>query len=142
MLNMPKLCLLLLGLLAYGSSHAADAVAMSPTMSLLKMLMGLLVVLAIMALVAWLIKRWVPGVAQQQAVARIVGGVSLGTREKLVVVEVANRWIVLGVAPGSVTGIANLEPGDSAALSASQSSVTPETVPFAAALAGWMKKKS
>lgn len=75
------------------------------------MVLGLAVVLAVMALITWVLKRMMPGAGGQQSVVRIVGGVSVGSRERVVVVEVADRWIVVGVAPGQVNGIANLEVG-------------------------------
>lgn len=90
---------------------AADAVAASPTGGVLKMVLGLAVVLAVMALVTWVLKRMMPGVGSQQSLIRIVGGVSVGTRERVVVLEVAGRWLVVGVAPGQVNAIANLEVG-------------------------------
>jgi flagellar protein FliO/FliZ len=82
----------------------------SPSSSALKMVVGLAVVLAVMALVAWMLKRMMPSMGNnKQSVARVVGGVSVGSRERVVVVEIADRWIVVGVAPGQVNGIANLE---------------------------------
>lgn len=93
------------------SSVAADAVAISPSGGMLKMVLGLAVVLAVMALITWLLKRMMPGVGSKQSVVRIVGAVNVGSRERVVVVEVAGRWIVVGVAPGQVNGIANLEIG-------------------------------
>lgn len=88
---------------------AAEMVAASPTGGVLKMVLGLAVVLAVMALVTWVLKRMMPGVGSQQSSIRIVGGVSVGTRERVVVLEVAGRWLVVGVAPGQVSAIANLE---------------------------------
>jgi flagellar protein FliO/FliZ len=60
----------------------------------------------------------VPSVGSKQSVVRVVGGVSVGSRERVVVLEVAGRWIVVGVAPGQVNQLANLEI-DAKALSAS-----------------------
>ena len=94
------------------SAWAADTVATSPTGGVLKMVLGLAVVLAVMALLTWVLKRMMPGAGgNKQSVARVVGGVSVGSRERVVVVEVAGRWIVVGVAAGQVNGIANLEAG-------------------------------
>lgn len=101
------------------STSAANAVALSPVISpamspsggILKMVLGLVVVLAVMAIITWLLKRMLPGVGAKQSVVRIVGGVSVGSRERIVVVEVAGRWLVVGVAAGQVNGIANLEIG-------------------------------
>jgi flagellar protein FliO/FliZ len=98
------------GSMAYASTGAAG---ISPTGSILKMVLGLAVVLAVMALISWGVKRLLPGGAGGQSALRIVGGVSVGSRERVVVIEVADRWIVVGVAPGQVNGIANLEIGSS-----------------------------
>ena len=92
---------------------AAEAVPVSPTGGVLKMVIGLAVVLAVMALITWILKRVVPGVGSKQSVVRIVGGVSVGSRERVVVLEVAGRWIVVGVAAGQVSSLANLESGAS-----------------------------
>jgi len=94
--------------MAFASTGAAG---ISPTGGILKMVLGLAVVLAVMALISWGVKRMMPGGAGSQSAVRIVGGVSVGSRERVVVIEVADRWLVVGVAPGQVNGIANLEKG-------------------------------
>jgi flagellar protein FliO/FliZ len=90
------------------NAFAEDISHTSATASLLKMGLGLLVVLVVMVLVAWGLKRAMPNGLGQNAVAKIVGGVSVGSRERVVVVEVAGRWIVVGVAPGQVTSLADI----------------------------------
>ena len=90
---------------------AAKSAAMSPTGSVLKMVLGLAVVLAVMALVSWLVKRLLPSATGQNTAIKMVGGVSVGSRERVVVLEVADRWLVVGVAQGQVSSIANLEVG-------------------------------
>lgn len=91
---------------------AADTTAVSPSGGVLKMVLGLTIVLAVMALVTWVLKRILPGIgSNKQSVVRVIGGVSVGSRERVVVVEVAGRWIVVGVASGQVNGIANLDAG-------------------------------
>ncbi|HWU34639.1 MAG TPA: flagellar biosynthetic protein FliO [Methylovorus sp.] len=130
MKKLAVLAVLLLPVLAF----AADA-APTPATSALKMTFGLLVVLAIMAGLAWLIRRFAPGRTAQNSVARVVGGVSVGTRERVVVVEVAGRWIVVGVAPGQVRALADLEAGDS---QVEQAMSTANTQPFA----GWLQRSS
>jgi flagellar protein FliO/FliZ len=79
---------------------------------LLKMVLGLAVVLAVMALITWALKRFMPNIgSNNQSAIRVVGGVSVGSRERVVVLEVAGRWLVVGVAAGQVNGIANLDAG-------------------------------
>lgn len=93
------------------SAFAAEAAASSATGSLFKMLIGLAIVLLVLALISWLMKKMMPNGANQASVIRVIGGTVVGSREKVVVLEVANRWLVVGVAAGQVTSLANLEPG-------------------------------
>ncbi|MFZ3088208.1 MAG: flagellar biosynthetic protein FliO [Methylotenera sp.] len=128
---------------------AADTAVVSPSGSILKMVLGLTVVLAVMALITWLLKRMLPGAGGQQSVVRIVGGVSVGSRERVVVVEVAGRWIVVGVAPGQVNGLANLEIGATQIAEnafGATSQLSPDmdvfTRSFAPSFAQWLKKST
>ncbi len=93
------------------SAFSAEAATPNATSSLFKMLIGLAVVLLVLALISWLMKKLMPIGANQASVIRVIGGASVGSREKVVVLEVANRWLVVGVAAGQVTSLANLEPG-------------------------------
>lgn len=92
-------------------AFSAENLPASPATGLLKMSVGLAIVLGVMALLAWLLKRMLTGVHYRQSVIKIVGGVSVGSRERVVVLEVAGRWIVVGVAPGRVNALASLEHG-------------------------------
>ena len=90
---------------------ATEAATVSSTGNILKMALGLAVVLAVMALLSWVVKRFLPNGMSQNSAIKLVGGVSVGSRERVVVLEVANRWLVVGVAQGQVSSIANLEIG-------------------------------
>ena len=115
----PRINLYAFSLLALPCSVlAAEGTGMSPTGGVLKMVLGLGIVLAVMALISWVVKRMMPGVANKQSIVRVVGGVSVGSRERVVVLEVAGRWIVIGVAPGKISRLANL---DVAAIQVSES---------------------
>ncbi|PLY59391.1 flagellar biosynthetic protein FliO [Herbaspirillum sp. BH-1] len=100
--------------------------------SIFTMLFGLVAVLAVMAGIAWLLKRF--GLSQTlsgNAAAKVVGGVSVGSRERVMVIEVGEQWIVVGVAPGRVNALATLPRQE---LTAQQSSQT-----GAPAFATWLK---
>jgi flagellar protein FliO/FliZ len=70
--------------------------------SLLSTVGGLLFVLAIIIGGAWLFKRYSQLPIGGKGIVRVLGGVSVGTRERVVVVEVENQRLLLGVAPGQV----------------------------------------
>ncbi len=121
----------------------ADSNTVTPGGSILKMLIGLIVVLGVMALITWGLKRLMPHGIGTQSVAKVVGGVSVGTRERVVVVEVGDRWLVVGVAPGQVTSIANLEINSiPQALSAggTEQNMTNAISPITTSFSHWLKK--
>ncbi|MCP3671180.1 MAG: flagellar biosynthetic protein FliO [Gammaproteobacteria bacterium] len=69
------------------------------------------VILLILGL-GWLIKRVGNFPAAGKGMVRILGGVSLGPREKAVVVEAGNRRLLIGVAPGRVQTLCILDDSD------------------------------
>jgi len=77
--------------------------------TLVQMLGGLLLVVALIVLFAWLARR-LSGL--QQSVSgqlRILGGLSMGTREKVVLIQVGEEQLLIGVAPGTVRTLHRLE---------------------------------
>ena len=112
MFTLFKICMSV-GFVSFALSAQAAEATTSPTASMFKMLLGLAIVLLVLALITWAMKKFMPGVTGQQSAIRVVGGVSVGSRERVVVLEVAGRWIVVGVAAGQVSGLANLEAGSS-----------------------------
>lgn len=88
-----------------GWSMAAQATAAQTSSfgALLQALLALAVVLAALYAFLWLLRRFSPGQLGTQGIVRVVGGVMLGTRERLVVVEVGDQWLLLGVAAGQVS---------------------------------------
>ncbi|MBV6446980.1 MAG: hypothetical protein FCKEOINB_00589 [Nitrosomonas sp.] len=87
------------------------------TESTLQMIGALLLVLAVIIGGTWLLKRFalLPTVAS--GVVKVVAAAGVGQRERVVVVEIDQTWLVLGVAPGRVNKLhtMNKPAGDSAA---------------------------
>ena len=46
--------------------------------------------------------------AAQAGLMRVVAGISVGARERVVILELGKSWLVLGVAPGRVTTLAEI----------------------------------
>jgi len=67
-----------------------------------QLLGSLLLVLALVVGLAWLARRLNGGRLAAGRNLRLVGGLSLGSRERIMVVEVGEVQLVLGVAPGRV----------------------------------------
>lgn len=138
-----KLFLLVFVMLPF-SAWAAEAAVVSPSSGVLKMVLGLVVVLAVMALITWALKRFMPNIgSNNQSVVRVVGGVSVGSRERVVVLEVAGRWLVVGVASGQVNSIANLDAGTSQiAENVTNVGLDGFTQSLAPSFAQWLKKST
>jgi flagellar protein FliO/FliZ len=65
------------------------------------MVLSLLLILGLFVLAAWLAKRYLPQVGKPGPV-KIIGATAVGAREKVVVVEIGDTWLVLGVGSGQV----------------------------------------
>jgi len=72
---------------------------------LLQTIFALLVVLGLLAGLAWFMKRYGPKVTGASANLRVVGALNIGGRERIMVVEVGDQWIVVGAAPGRVNAL-------------------------------------
>ena len=77
--------------------------------SIVQIIFSLLLVLAAIVLVGWLLKRM--NVAQQGSgnLLRVLGGTSIGQRERIVLVEVKDTWLVIGVGPGQIRTLHTLQ---------------------------------
>lgn len=67
-----------------------------------QMTVGLVMVLALIFALAWAVRRFGRVQSLPTGALRVLGGLSLGTRERLVLVKVGNAQLLLGVAPGRV----------------------------------------
>ena len=104
---------LLLGGLAPRLALAADAPDLVPDgAGLLRATVGLALVLALIFAVGWLMRRLAPARGGSTGPLRIVGSHALGARERVVLLEVGEQWLVVGVAPGNVRGLATLPRGE------------------------------
>ena len=76
--------------------------------ALLQAFAGLAVVVALMFGSAWVFRRSGGLQALARGPVRIVGGVRVGARERVMVLEVADTWLVVGVAAGQVNALHTL----------------------------------
>jgi flagellar protein FliO/FliZ len=72
------------------------------TTNLLETAAGLALVLLLILGLAWLVRRFgrFPGLAH--GAVRVIGGVSLGPREKAILLSVQGMRLLIGVAPGNI----------------------------------------
>jgi flagellar protein FliO/FliZ len=100
--------LLVLMISTSGPVCAADTTPVSPSAGLLQIFFGLIAVLALMGVAAWFFKRLGPIANGHQVQVKVVGGVNVGNRERVMVIEVADQWIVVGVTAQQITTLTTM----------------------------------
>ncbi|WP_219114733.1 flagellar biosynthetic protein FliO [Janthinobacterium sp. UMAB-56] len=118
---------------------AGAPMTMAPTSSagsLLQTIFALVFVLALLIGLAWFMKRYGPKVMGGNNKMRVVSSLNLGGRERIVLVEVADQWIVVGASPGRVNALATMprQEGELPQLAATQNG------PAAANFSEWLKQ--
>lgn len=85
------------------SVGAGTAVPSLGVGAVLQTVFGLIVVIGLVFVCAWLARRFglQPG-GSRGGLIKTVGGASLGGKERVTVVEIGDTWLVLGAAPGNV----------------------------------------
>ena len=80
--------------------------------SILQVIVSLLLVLAAVVLVAWILKRI--NLPQRTAgnLLKVQATLAVGQRERIVLVEVNDTWLVVGVAPGQVRTLHSMPKAD------------------------------
>ena len=81
----------------------------------------------------WVLKKLLAPRGESAGLLRVVAGTAVGTRERVVIVEVGATWLVLGVAPGRVSALAEV-PRQSAAAQTARPSPSGEGFP------DWLRK--
>ncbi|MES2319302.1 MAG: flagellar biosynthetic protein FliO [Pseudomonadota bacterium] len=104
---------------------------------LLQTIFALTLVLGLLAGLAWLMKRFGPRGGPGAGVLRIVGALNLGGRERIMVLEVGDQWIVVGASPGRVNALATLPRPEGAPVTAA--AAHPD-FPAAGSFAAWLKQ--
>lgn len=103
-------------LLAPFSATAADLArpAFSPpppavsSGSIVQIISSLFLVLAAIVLVAWLLKRVNATRLGPGNQLKVLGSVAIGQRERIMLVEVSDTWLVIGVGPGQIRNLHTL----------------------------------
>ncbi len=102
-----------LTVLAQSASNPLATVTATPAPvstagSMAQMTLGLLVVLGLVFAMAWMLRRFKLFGSRGQIGIEVLQGVSLGNKERAVVIRVQGRRLLLGVAPGCVSLLTEL----------------------------------
>lgn len=91
-------------------AQVGSALPPAPTSvgSLLQTILSLAFVIALLVGLAWLLKRFGPKTVTGGTTVKLVGALSVGARERILVVEVGEQWIVVGASPGRMNALATM----------------------------------
>ncbi len=76
--------------------------------SFVQMLLGLALVLGLIVLASWALRRAGGARIASASAIKVLTAASVGPRERVVLVEIGDTWLVLGVAPGRVSPLHQL----------------------------------
>ncbi len=95
---------------AWAAEQAPTTFQPSPVSfwSLIQVMLALALVLGAVAGAAWLLRRFSPGQNLGAGALKVLGGVAVGPKERIILVEVGETWLVVGVAPGQVNALHTL----------------------------------
>ena len=76
---------------------------------MLQITLSLLLVLVVILAIGWLLKRM--NVAQQGSanLLQVIGSVAIGQRERVILLEVNDTWLLIGVGPGQIRTLHTME---------------------------------
>ena len=90
---------------------AAEPVHSFAAAGLLQAGFGLAVVIGLIFLFAWVVRRFGLQPSGNGRVLKVVSSAMVGQRERVVVVEIGDAWLVLGVAAGQVRALHTMPAG-------------------------------
>ncbi len=93
--------------------------------------LGLIGVLALLVGSLWLLKKLTAQRGGAAGLMRVVAATAVGGRERVVIVEVGSTWLVLGVAPGRVSALAEIP---------RQTLTEPPQAPASGAVPPWLQR--
>ncbi|MGD8784134.1 MAG: flagellar biosynthetic protein FliO [Thioalkalispiraceae bacterium] len=111
-----RACLFLLIQFCASSLYAASDKAKSPSVAdpvgigdFLQVFLGLAVIVIAILAMAWVIKRTGYVNTRASGQLKVIGGLTLTQRERLLLVQVGKKQILLGIAPGRISTLHELE---------------------------------
>lgn len=106
--------LLVIPLQAWGADAPTPGVSAG---SYLQATLALMLIIGVLLGAAWLARKVTGGKGFGQGGMKVIGGVALGPRERLVLVEVGDTWLVIGLVPGQIRTLHQLPKGSHDSLS-------------------------
>lgn len=89
-------------------ASAAEAVAATHSPNMTRMVISLIVVIGILIMLAVVFKKFGLTRLQSNLPFKIIGAMNVGTNQRIMVIEVGEEWVVLGVTPQQISKITSM----------------------------------
>lgn len=111
-------------LLAQAENQAGNALEPMSSPYLLKLSAGLILIVVLIFLLAWLVRKFNLNQGSHSGLIKIIAGLSIGTRDRIVLLQVGDEQILVGLTPGKIEKLHTLShplegPGEQPAVSSS-----------------------
>jgi flagellar protein FliO/FliZ len=109
---------------AFGNSSADDS---SLTATLL---VPMILILGAAVAATWFLRRWKGSLGRRDGPLQLLHVISLGPRERMALVKIGSRYLVVGITPTSVNALAQMSDAEGATLEVVSSTNTPDRAPL------------
>jgi len=75
-------------------------------------MLGLAFIIALLFLFAFMARRLLGGKGFGQGGLKLLGGVALGPKERIVLLEAGEQWLVIGIVPGQIRTLHTMPRGE------------------------------
>lgn len=99
---LPVGCLFASGVRAQSDTAVMSSLEPISSPYLLKLTGGLILVVLVIFLLAWLVKKFNLNQQSHNGMIRIIAGLPLGTRDRIVLLQIGDEQILLGLTPGRI----------------------------------------
>lgn len=104
--------LFLLALLLPGLALADSPEPGVSSAAFLQAMLGLAFIVALLFLFAFMARRLLGGKGFGQGGLKLLGGVALGPKERIVLLEAGDQWLVVGIVPGQIRTLHMMPKGE------------------------------
>lgn len=91
-----------------GSNAAAETPAVTPATGFLQILLALFFILALIFSGVWLLKRFSPAIAANRIPLKVLGNLSVGNKERIMIIEAGDQWLIVGVTANNIQTLGTL----------------------------------